>query len=137
MALLTYRELIRIPTFRERYEYLKLAGSVGDQTFGFDRYLNQQFYASREWRLFRNKIIARDNGNDMAHADYPINGLVIIHHLNPLTIEDFEEHSQALFDPENVVAVSHVTHEAIHYGSYDLLPQDLIERKPYDTVPWR
>lgn len=137
MALLTYRELIRIPTFMERYEYLKLAGSVGDQTFGFDRYLNQQFYASREWRLFRNKIIARDNGNDMAHADYPINGLVIVHHLNPLTIEDFEEHSQALFDPENVVAVSHMTHEAIHYGSYDLLPQDLIERKPYDTVPWR
>lgn len=137
MALLTYRELIRIPTFRERYEYLKLAGSVGDQTFGFDRYLNQQFYASREWRLFRNKIIARDNGNDMAHADYPINGLVIIHHLNPLTIEDFDEHSQALFDPENVVAVSHMTHEAIHYGSYDLLPQDLVERKPYDTVPWR
>lgn len=137
MALLTYRELIRIPTFRERYEYLKLAGSVGDRTFGFDRYLNQQFYASREWRLFRNKIIARDNGNDMAHADHPINGLVIIHHLNPLTIEDFEEHSQALFDPENVVAVSHMTHEAIHYGSYDLLPQDLVERKPYDTVPWR
>lgn len=137
MALLTYRELIRIPTFMERYEYLKLAGSVGDQTFGFDRYLNQQFYASREWRLFRNKIIARDNGNDMAHADYPINGLVIIHHLNPLTIEDFEEHSQALFDPENVVAVSHMTHEAIHYGTCDLLPQDLVERKPYDTVPWR
>lgn len=137
MALLTYHELIRIPTFRERYEYLKLAGSVGDQTFGFDRYLNQQFYASREWRLFRNKIIARDNGNDMAHADYPINGLIIIHHLNPLTMADFEEHSPALFDPENVVAVSHMTHEAIHYGTEDLLPQDIIERKPHDTVPWR
>lgn len=135
--LLTYRELIRIPTFLERYEYLKQSAIIGESTFGFDRYLNQQFYTSTEWRRFRNKIIVRDCGNDMAHEDYPINGLIIIHHINPLTVEDFEYASQALFDPENVVAVSKSTHDAIHYGTSDLLPKDLIERRPGDTVPWR
>lgn len=137
MERLSYRELITIPTFRERYEYLKLAGRVGEETFGFDRYLNQQLYQSKEWRAFRSRIIARDEGYDMAHSDYPINGLVIIHHINPLTPEDFAGDTTRIFDPNNVVAVSHMTHEAIHYGDQGLLPQELVERRPYDTVPWR
>lgn len=137
MERLSYRELIMIPTFTERYEYLNLAGRVGEETFGFDRYLNQQLYQSKEWRAFRSRIIARDGGYDMAHSEYPINGLIIVHHINPLVPEDFAGDASRIFDPNNVVAVSHMTHEAIHYGDKSLLPQELIERRPYDTVPWR
>lgn len=137
----SYRELIRIPSFVDRFEYLRLSQIVGEDTFGFDRYINQRFYTSKEWRSFRNKIIVRDTGRfgtgDMAHEDYPINGTIIIHHLNPLTLEDIEEYNPALIDPDNVVAVSHMTHEAIHFGSVDLLPKDPIERTPNDTCPWR
>lgn len=137
----SYRELIRIPSFVDRFEYLRLSQIVGEDTFGFDRYINQRFYTSKEWRSFRNKIIVRDTGRfgtgDMAHEDYPINGAIIIHHLNPLTLEDIEEYNPALIDPDNVVAVSHMTHEAIHFGSVDLLPKDPIERTPNDTCPWR
>lgn len=133
----SYRNLILLPTFKERFEYLKLAGTVGESTFGFDRYLNQRFYQSREWRQFRSKIIARDEGNDMGIKDYPISGTVIIHHINPLSIKDFEEQSDLLFDMNNVICVSHNTHEAIHYGDESLLPKDPIERKPNDTIPWR
>lgn len=133
----SYRNLILLPTFKERFEYLKLAGTVGEFTFGFDRYLNQRFYQSREWRQFRSKVIARDEGNDMGIKDYPISGTVIIHHINPLSVKDFEEQSDLLFDMNNVICVSHNTHEAIHYGDESLLPKDLIERKPNDTIPWR
>lgn len=133
----SYRSLILLPTFKERFEYLKLAGTVGESTFGFDRYLNQRFYQSREWRQFRSKVIARDEGNDMGIKDYPISGTVIIHHINPLSVKDFEEQSDLLFDMNNVICVSHNTHEAIHYGDESLLPKDPIERKPNDTIPWK
>lgn len=133
----SYRNLILLPTFKERFEYLKLAGTVGESTFGFDRYLNQRFYQSREWRQFRSKVIARDEGNDMGIKDYPISGTIIIHHINPLSVKDFEEQSDLLFDMNNVICVSHNTHEAIHYGDESLLPKDPIERKPNDTIPWK
>lgn len=133
----SYRNLILLPTLKERYEYLKLTGTIGESTFGFDRYLNQRFYQSVEWRRFRSRVIARDEGNDMGLDGYPIQGKVIIHHINPLSVKDFEEQSELLFDMENVICVSPMTHEAIHYGDSTLLPRDPIERRPNDTIPWR
>ena len=137
MLLKSYRNLILLPTLEERYEYLKLTGQVGEATFGFDRYLNQEFYTSREWRQFRYKMIARDEGCDMGLLDYPIGGKVILHHINPLSIEDFENSSDLLFDPDNVICVSEPTHNAIHFGDATLLPADPILRTPNDTIPWR
>lgn len=133
----SYHSLILLPTFRERYEYLKLQGQVGESLFGFNRYMNQEFYTSREWRNFRNHIIARDLGCDMGLEDYEIQGRVIIHHINPLVIADFENSTDALFDPENVICVSDNTHNAIHYGDESLLPSDPVLRLPNDTCPWR
>lgn len=133
----SYRNLILLPTFEERYHYLKIQGDVGVSTFGFDRYLNQAFYTSKEWRQFRYRMIARDLGCDLGLQDYPIGGRVILHHLNPLTVEDFEESSDALFDPDNVICVSERTHEAIHYGDESLLPAGPLTRRPNDTCPWR
>lgn len=133
----SYSGLILLPTFKERFEYLNLSGKPGNETFGFDRYLNQRFYVSREWQQFRAKVISRDEGCDLGMPDRPIQGKVIIHHINPLTLEDFEEQSDALFDMDNVICVSHNTHNAIHYGDYSLIPKDPIERKPNDTCPWR
>lgn len=133
----SYRQLILLPTFEERYEYLKLAGVVGESLFGFDRYLNQEFYTSREWRQFRYKIIARDMGCDLGLEDYPIAGRVIIHHINPLLIADFENSTDALFDPDNVICVSENTHQAIHFGDETLLPAEPVLRAPGDTCPWR
>ena len=137
MPLLTYRNLILLPTFEERYNYLRLNGVVGQDTFGFDRYLNQRFYTSAEWRRFRSKVILRDDGNDMGLDGYPIGGRVIIHHINPLTIEDFEEQTDALFDFENVICVSEATHQAIHYGDESMLPAPPLVRTRNDTCPWR
>lgn len=137
MKLKSYRNLILLPTFEERYNYLKIQGNVGESTFGFDRYLNQQFYTSKEWRQFRYRIIARDEGSDLGLIDYPITGRVIIHHINPLTVEDFENSTDALFDPDNVICVSEITHEAIHYGDESLLPSGPLIRTPNDTIPWR
>ena len=133
----SYSGLILLPTFKERFEYLNLSGKPGNETFGFDRYLNQRFYVSREWQQFRAKVISRDEGCDLGMPDRPIQGKVIIHHINPLTLEDFEEQSDALFDMDNVICVSHNTLNAIHYGDYSLIPKDPIERKPNDTCPWR
>ena len=132
-----YSELIKRPTFEERYEYLRLAGLIGESTFGHDRYLNQVLYHSSEWLRFRKEMIVRDNSNDLALNGYPIVVGIILHHLNPLTIEDVENRSDRIFDPENVVCVSHKTHEAIHYGDESLLPRILIDRKPNDTCPWK
>ena len=135
-----YKELIQLPTFKERYEYLRLTGrrEVGIDTFGWDRYLNQAFYTSREWRDFRNKVIVRDNGCDLAHPDWPITyGKIIIHHLNPLTVDDFKNGSPLILDMDNVVCVTHDTHQAIHYGAEQLLPKDPIVRQPNDTCPWK
>jgi len=134
-----YSELIRLPTAEERFQYLKLQGSVGESTFGFDRYMNQRFYTSKEWRDFRRDMIIRDNGCDMALPDreIPKGAILILHHINPLTLEDIEEQGEALFDPENVICVSDRTHNAIHFGDISLLARGPIERRPYDTCPWR
>lgn len=131
-----YSELIRIPAFEERFEYLKLSGKVGETVFGGDRYLNQVLYRSQKWRSFRNKILIRDEASDMGLIDYPIKGVVIVHHLNPLTLEDVENEHGCIFDPENVICVSHYTHEAIHYGDRSLLPLVPKERQPGDTKLW-
>lgn len=132
-----YSELIRLPTFEERFEYLKLCGNVGESTFGFDRYLNQALYTSQKWRTTRDEVLIRDNACDMGLEDWPINGKVIVHHMNPLTLEDIENMADEIFDPEYLVCVSHNTHQAIHYGDASLLPKLPIERKPGDTCPWK
>ena len=133
----TYDELIQIPTFKERYEYLKLVGEVGKDTFGFDRYLNQNFYKSPIWRRIRNEVILRDNGCDLAYPDRPIPGKIIIHHMNPVDTDDVIYQREILLNPNYLICVSHITHNAIHYGDMELLPSDPIERKPNDTCPWR
>lgn len=132
----SYKELIRFKTFEERFEYLKLSGEVGAPTFGSHRYLNQKFYTSSEWRRFRRDIILRDNGCDLAYQDRPINGLVLIHHLNPLSIDEVLNRSEKLMDPDNVVSVCFETHNALHYGDSTLLLSDFVERKPGDTKLW-
>ena len=137
MSIRTYSELITIPTFEERFEYLQLKGSVGKDTFGYDRYLNQVLYRSPEWKRLRNKIVIRDNGCDLACDGYDIYGKVLIHHLNPITVEDVLARSRKVFDPNNLVCVSHNTHNAIHYGDVDLLATGPIIRTKNDTCPWR
>ena len=137
MSIRTYSELITIPTFEERFEYLQLKGSVGKDTFGYDRYLNQVLYRSPEWKRLRNKIIIRDNGCDLACDGHDVYGKVLIHHLNPITVEDVLARSRKVFDPDNLVCVSHNTHNAIHYGDVDLLVTGPIIRTKNDTCPWR
>lgn len=137
MSIRTYSELITIPTFEERFEYLQLKGSVGKDTFGYDRYLNQVLYRSPEWKRLRNQIIIRDGGCDLACDGYDIYGKVLIHHLNPITVEDVLTRSRKVFDPDNLVCVSHSTHNAIHYGDVDLLVTGPIIRTKNDTCPWR
>lgn len=134
----TYSQLIQIPTFIERYRYLRLGGKAGEITFGNERYLNQILYKSPEWKSFRRQIIIRDNCYDLACDGYSIAGVPLIHHINPITIEDVVNRSDAIFDPENVVCVCRRTHNAIHYGDEELLTiDDIIERRPNDTIPWR
>ena len=133
----TYSELITIPTFEERFEYLKLNGSVGLETFGHDRYLNQILYNSPEWRRFRPEIIVRDNGCDLACEGYEIFGKILIHHINPITAQDILNRNSKVFDPENVITTVHNTHNAIHYGDENLLITAPIERSRNDTCPWR
>ena len=133
----TYSELITIPTFEERFEYLKLNGTVGLETFGHDRYLNQILYNSPEWRRFRPEIIVRDNGCDLACEGYEIFGKILIHHINPITAKDILNRNPKVFDPENVITTVHNTHNAIHYGDKNLLITEPIERSRNDTCPWR
>ena len=137
MSIRTYSELITIPTFEERFEYLQLKGSVGKDTFSYDRYLNQVLYRSPEWKRLRNQIIIRDAGCDLACDGYDVYGKVLIHHLNPITVEDVLARSRKVFDPDNLVCVSHSTHNAIHYGDMDLLVTEPIIRTKNDTCPWR
>lgn len=137
MSIKTYSELITIPTFEERFEYLQLKGSVGKDTFGYDRYLNQVLYRSPEWKRLRNQIIIRDGGCDLACEGYAIYGKVLIHHLNPITVEDVLARSRKVFDPDNLVCVTHNTHNAIHYGDAELLITGPIIRTKNDTCPWR
>ena len=133
----TYSELISLPTFEERFRYLNLHGMVGEETFGNDRYLNQLFYTSDEWRNIRRDVIIRDNGCDLGMWDREIQGLITVHHLNPITIEDILNRSEFLLNPEYLVCVSDITHKAIHYGDESLLITTPIERRPNDTCPWR
>lgn len=132
----TYSEAIAIPDYYERYQYLKLQGMVGEETFGSLRFLNQKLYDSEEWKKFRRKVILRDNGNDMAVDGFNIPGRAIVHHINPITIEDVINKSPKIFDLENVILVSHNTHEAIHYGNESLLPIEYKERELGDTLLW-
>lgn len=141
---LTYSELIKLPTLVQRYNYLRLGGTVGEETFGFNRYANQQLYKSYEWKQFRDAIILRDNGCDLALEPYYIGGFnsrwhgkIYIHHLNPLTMDDIINRSDKIFDPENVVCASFNTHQAIHFGDIRMLPSDPVIRKPNDQSPWK
>ena len=133
----TYSELIQLPTFEERFNYLRLDGVVGKDTFGFDRYLNQQFYRSSEWKRIRNQVIVRDNGCDLGIDGYEIHGRILIHHINPISIEDLQHMSDLLMNPEYLICVSHRTHNAIHYGDESLIVTAPIERRQNDTCPWR
>lgn len=133
----TYTELSRISDYYDRFEYLKLKGFVGEQTFGWHRYINQMLYRSKRWKSTRGKVIIRDDGCDLGHPDYQIYDKVIIHHMNPITLEDIEENRDYIYDPEFLICVSNNTHQAIHYGDRNLLPSSLIERRSGDTCPWR
>lgn len=144
----TYSELITIPSFEERFKYLQLDGQVGKETFGYDRYLNQILYNSQDWRRFRNDIIIRDNACDLAHEDHEIPSWkdkdgrirgpkILIHHINPIIVDDIMGRNPIIFDPENVITTTLLTHNAIHYGDESLLPKESIERSQNDTCPWR
>lgn len=132
----SYRELRRILTFEERYEYLALRGTVGDSTFGYDRHINQRFYRSREWRHLRNEIIVRDNGCDLGIDGYEIHERIIIHHMNPMTASSIVESDDDILNPDHLISVTHNTHNAIHYGDKNLLPRVFVERTPGDTKLW-
>ena len=133
----TYSELILLPTFEERFEYLKLDGRVGEDTFGFDRYLNQVFYRSHEWKKIRDHVIIRDNACDLGIEGLDIYGKVLIHHMNPITVKDIESRSKILLDPEYLICTVHNTHNAIHYGDENLLIKTPSERTKNDTCPWK
>lgn len=137
MSIRTYSELCKFRTFRERYNYLKLGGKVGEETFGFDRYLNQVFYKSPEWMEVRNVVIARDNGCDLGISGHEIYGKIIIHHMNPITLEDIFKRKEILLNPEYLISTILTTHNAIHYGDASLLIDTPTERRPNDTVPWK
>lgn len=133
----TYSELCKFRTFQERFDYLKLDGVVGETIFGFERYLNQVFYQSGEWKAARRKVINRDNGCDLGLEGYDIMGIIYVHHINPITPEDIRNRSTFLLDPEFLICTSRLTHEAITLGAQDLLPKPLAERFPNDTCPWK
>ena len=133
----TYSDLMKLSTFEDSYKYLKLGGIVGKETFGTQRYLNQKFYTSDEWKRIRNHVILRDNGCDLAVPGRELYQRIYIHHLNPITPDDILQHSDCVIDPEFLICCSYNTHQAIHYGDESLLFFDLVERKPFDTCPWR
>ena len=133
----TYSELIQLPTFIERYRYLRLGGRVGEETFGFDRYLNQQFYKSDEWLAIRDHVIVRDMGCDLGIEDREIYGRILIHHMNPISVDDIRNRSDLLLNPEYLICTTKNTHDAIHYGDENLLITAPIERTKNDTCPWR
>lgn len=137
MSIKTYSELISIPDFLERFRYLQIGGRVGVETFGYDRYLNQILYRSPEWKKFRRDVIIRDNGCDLACDGFDIVGKILVHHINPITIEDVLNRHPKIFDFENVISTTLNTHNAIHYGDESLLVVAPIERSKFDTCPWR
>lgn len=134
----TYSELISFDSFIERFEYLKLNGKVFEATFGFERYLNQIFYESKEWKNTKREVVIRDNGCDLGMDGYEICGMIIVHHINPITPEDIRNRSEFLLDPEYLISTSFMTHKAITLGNSSMLvPRKIIERSPNDTCPWR
>lgn len=133
----TYSELSKLTTFEERFRYLQLEGSVGKDTFGYDRYLNQLFYTTQEWKRLRRELIIRDNGCDLGIDGYEIYGRIIVHHLNPITKDDIISRTEYLTNPEFLICTTHRTHNAIHYGDESLLVTAPIERSPNDTCPWK
>lgn len=137
MEIRTYSKLIELSTFEERYKYLRLSGTVGKETFGYERHLNQLLYSSDEWKRCRRLIIIRDGGLDLGSDGYEIHGKILIHHLNPITVDDVINRRLKVFDPENLICVSHNTHNAIHYGDEGLLITAPVERTKNDTCPWR
>lgn len=137
MNVRTYSELITLSTFEERYKYLQLSSSIGEETFGFDRYLNQNFYRSKEWKRIRDFVIIRDNGCDLGVEDRIIHGKIIIHHMNPIRTKDIQDVSDYLLNPEYLICTTHQTHNAIHYGDENLLVRNPIERTANDTCPWK
>lgn len=132
----TYKELIRLKTFEERYKYLRLFGGVGRDTFGFDRYMNQTFYQSHEWKRVRKEVIVRDMGCDLAMFDREIHDRIYVHHMNPLTPSDIKESTEFLLNPEYLICTTHDTHNAIHFGDENLLLKEFKERTPGDTNLW-
>lgn len=137
VSIRTYSELIAIPDFIDRFRYLQIGGHVGVETFGYDRYLNQILYRSSEWRSFRREVIIRDNGCDLACDGFEIIGKILIHHINPITVEDVLNRDPKIFDLENVISTTLNTHNAIHYGDESLLVVAPNERTKFDTCPWR
>ena len=133
----TYSEMITLKTYEERFDYLKIGGQVGRETFGYDRYLNQILYNTKQWKKFRREIIIRDNACDLACEGYEINYRILVHHINPITVEDIINRNPMIFDPENAITTTHRTHNAIHYGDKNLLVLQPMERTPNDTCPWR
>lgn len=137
MIIRTYSELITLPTFEDRYRYLQLNGAVGKDTFGFDRYINQQFYRSKEWQRIRDEVIIRDNACDLGMEGYEIHGRIYVHHMNPIMVQDIQSNSDYLMNREFLICTTHRTHNAIHYGDENLLARAPIERTKNDTCPWR
>lgn len=137
MTIRTYSELITIPTFEERYDYLRLGGKVGEETFGFDRYINQLFYRSKEWKSIRDRVITRDKGCDLGIEGREIYERILIHHMNPITKDDILQRSEYLLNPEYLITTVKSTHDAIHYGDRSLLITSPVERSRNDTCPWR
>ena len=137
MTIRTYSELITLPTFEDRYRYLQLNGEVGKDTFGFDRYINQQFYRSKEWQRIRDEVIIRDNACDLGMEGYEIHGRIYVHHMNPIMVRDIQSNSDYLMNPEFLICTTHRTHNAIHYGDENLLARAPIERTKNDTCTWR
>ena len=133
----TYLELSKLKTFKERYEYLRLKGKVGEETFGFDRYLNQLLYRSKEWKAVRDFVLVRDNGRDLGMEGYDIYGKVLIHHMNPISLEDIYKRSDTLLNPDYLITTTLLTHNAIHYGDDSLLITAPVERAKNDTCPWK
>ena len=132
-----YSDLIQLKTFEDRFSYLKLHGKVGEETFGLDRYLNQQLYKSRRWQNIRSQVIIRDDGCDLGIDGHQMDNYITIHHMNPISMEDIEEERDVVFDPEYLICCSSRTHKAIHFGDENLLIRDPIIRRPNDTCPWR
>ncbi|MBO7452154.1 MAG: hypothetical protein J6U54_17640 [Clostridiales bacterium] len=134
----TYSDLILLPTFEERFEYLKLNGRVGEATFGFDRWLNQQFYNSKLWEDAKREVIIRDNGCDLGLEGYEIHGRILVHHMNPIDKSDIVRKSDILLNPEYLISTCKRTHDAIHYGDIELAAYNcMVERRPNDTCPWK